>query len=141
LRRGGALAAHLPAHIVIESLAAIMALPGAIMALEPAIITVESGPVVTTTGSSAGGSAGFLGRTLSISACSTDDVPASDSCASTPVSSPSAMAASEATPAKVSAMPSSSGRPLFRNGWSPRANTNGSTGRMQGLRMVSTPPR
>ncbi len=50
------------------------------------------------------------------------------------------MAASEATPAKVIAMPSNSGRPLRTKGWSERANTNGSTGRMHGLRMVSTPP-
>ena len=37
------------------------------------------------------------------------------------------------------AMPSSSGKPLTK-GWSARAKTNGSTGRMQGLAMVSTPP-
>ena len=46
-----------------------------------------------------------------------------------------------ATAAKVSAMPTSIGAPLRRNGRSARANTNGSTGRMHGLRMVSTPPR
>jgi hypothetical protein len=39
----------------------------------------------------------------------------------------------------VIAMPASSGRPLRRNGRSARANTNGSTGRMQGLRMVRKP--
>jgi hypothetical protein len=49
-------------------------------------------------------------------------------------------AASVATPAKLIAMPSNSGRPLRTKGWSERANTNGSTGRMHGLRMVSTPP-
>ena len=43
--------------------------------------------------------------------------------------------------AKVTAMPASSGRPERINGWSERAKTKGSTGRMQGLRMVSTPPR
>ena len=43
--------------------------------------------------------------------------------------------------AKVIAMPASSGRPLRRNGRSARAKTNGSTGRMQGLRMVRMPPR
>src|ERR1700761_7931892 len=37
-------------------------------------------------------------------------------------------------------MPSSNGRPLRTNGWSERAKTNGSTGRMHGLRTVSTPP-
>ena len=46
-----------------------------------------------------------------------------------------------ATSANVIAMPSSIGSPARRNGWSARANTNGSTGRMHGLRMVSTPPR
>ncbi|MNV43957.1 hypothetical protein D3C71_1356930 [compost metagenome] len=50
-------------------------------------------------------------------------------------------AARLATTANIKAMPISSGRPLRRNGRSERANTNGSTGRMQGLRMVSTPPR
>ncbi len=50
-------------------------------------------------------------------------------------------AASVATAAKVSAMPMSIGRPLRANGRSARANTNGSTGRMHGLTMVSTPPR
>ena len=38
-------------------------------------------------------------------------------------------------------MPASSGRPLLRKGWSERAKTNGSTGRMQGLKMVRMPPR
>ena len=46
-----------------------------------------------------------------------------------------------AIPAKVIAMPARSGRPERAKGWSERANTNGKTGRMQGLRMVSTPPR
>ncbi len=50
-------------------------------------------------------------------------------------------AARLATTANISAMPISSGRPLRRNGRSERANTNGSTGRMHGLRMVNTPPR
>jgi hypothetical protein len=39
------------------------------------------------------------------------------------------------------ATPSSNGSPLFTNGWSERANTNGSTGRMHGLTMVKAPPR
>jgi hypothetical protein len=38
-------------------------------------------------------------------------------------------------------MPSSIGKPRRRNGWSERANTTGSTGRMQGLAMVSTQDR
>src|SRR5580658_3167894 len=50
-------------------------------------------------------------------------------------------AASVATPAKVSAMPISSGSVLVANERPPRANTNGSTGRMQGLTIVSAPPR
>ena len=50
-------------------------------------------------------------------------------------------AASVATPAKVNAMPTSIGSPLRRNGCSARANTNGSTGRMHGLTIVSTPPK
>ncbi|VWC41851.1 hypothetical protein BLA6860_07050 [Burkholderia lata] len=54
---------------------------------------------------------------------------------------PPPTAASVATTANVSAMPASSGRPVRTNGWSARANTNGSTGRMHGLRIVSTPPR
>ena len=54
---------------------------------------------------------------------------------------PPATAASVATMAKVTAMPASIGRPDCRNGRSARANTNGSTGRMQGLTIVSTPPR
>ena len=33
------------------------------------------------------------------------------------------------------------GRLLLTNGWSDRAQTKGSIGRMQGLRMVSAPPR
>jgi hypothetical protein len=54
---------------------------------------------------------------------------------------PPPTAARVATPAKVIAMPAKSGKPLRRNGRSARANTNGSTGRMQGLRMVRMPPR
>ena len=50
-------------------------------------------------------------------------------------------AARLATTVKVSAMPSSSGSVLRRKGRSARANTNGSTGRMQGLSRVSAPPR
>ncbi|MCY1412851.1 hypothetical protein D9M71_282690 [compost metagenome] len=50
-------------------------------------------------------------------------------------------AARVATRVKVNAMPPSSGPPLRQNGSPVRANTNGSTGRMHGLRMVSTPPR
>ena len=46
-----------------------------------------------------------------------------------------------ATTANVRPMPRSIGSPRRRNGWSARANTNGSTGRMQGLAIVSTPPR
>ncbi len=45
-----------------------------------------------------------------------------------------------ATAAKVSAMPASIGSVLRTKGWPARANTNGSTGRMHGLRMVSAPP-
>jgi len=37
-------------------------------------------------------------------------------------------------------MPSSIGRPLLTKGWSARAKTKGSTGRMHGLMIVSTPP-
>ena len=54
---------------------------------------------------------------------------------------PPPTAASVATPAKVAAMPTSKGSELRRNERFARANTNGRTGRMQGLRMVSTPPR
>jgi hypothetical protein len=54
---------------------------------------------------------------------------------------PPPMAASVAISAKVSAMPASIGSPARRNGRSARAKTKGSTGRMQGLRMVRTPPR
>src|SRR4051812_18988769 len=50
-------------------------------------------------------------------------------------------AANVATAAKVSVIPASRGSPLFKNGCSARANTNGSTGRMHGLRIVSMPPR
>ena len=50
-------------------------------------------------------------------------------------------AAKVATPAKDAAMPASNGNPLLRKGCSARANTKGSTGRMHGLRIVSTPPR
>ena len=53
----------------------------------------------------------------------------------------SSIAASVATSAKVSAIPTSNGRPLRTKGCPVRAKTNGSTGRMQGLTMVSTPPR
>src|SRR4051812_21774828 len=51
------------------------------------------------------------------------------------------IAASVATPAKVNAMPTSIGSPLRRNGCSARANTNGSTGRMHGLTIVSIPAK
>ena len=54
---------------------------------------------------------------------------------------PPPTAASVATTAKVAAMPASKGRVLRAKLRSARANTNGSTGRMQGLTMVSTPPR
>jgi hypothetical protein len=46
-----------------------------------------------------------------------------------------------ATRAKVIDIPASSGKPLLRKGWSERAKTNGSTGRMHGLKIVRTPPR
>ncbi len=49
--------------------------------------------------------------------------------------------AREATAAKARHRPISMGRPLCTNLRSARANTNGRTGRMQGLTMVSTPPR
>ncbi len=38
-------------------------------------------------------------------------------------------------------MPINSGKPERRNGSPARVKTNGSTGRMHGLRIVSTPPR
>jgi hypothetical protein len=38
-------------------------------------------------------------------------------------------------------IPASMGRPFVTNFCSDRANTKGSTGRMQGLKMVSTPPK
>jgi len=37
-------------------------------------------------------------------------------------------------------LPARNGRLERRNGWSARANTKGRTGRMHGLRIVSTPP-
>ena len=42
---------------------------------------------------------------------------------------------------KASTMPISNGRPLRTNGAPVRENTKGRTGRMQGLTIVSTPPR
>src|SRR6516225_6957106 len=54
---------------------------------------------------------------------------------------PPATAANVAIAANVTAMPTNIGRPLFAKGRSARANTNGSTGRIQGLMMVRTPPR
>lgn len=54
---------------------------------------------------------------------------------------PPATAAKVATAANVAAMPTSIGSPLRKNGWSARANTKGSTGRIQGLTIVSTPPK
>jgi len=54
---------------------------------------------------------------------------------------PPPTAASVATAANVAAMPTRIGRPLPMNRRSDRANTNGSTGRMQGLMIVRTPPR
>ncbi|MCY1419175.1 hypothetical protein D9M71_347580 [compost metagenome] len=50
-------------------------------------------------------------------------------------------AANVATRVNVSAIPASSGPLLRQNGSPVRANTKGNTGRMQGLTMVSTPPR
>jgi len=49
--------------------------------------------------------------------------------------------ASVATPAKLSTMPTSKGKPLRTKGWSTLAKTKGTTGRMQGARMVSTPAK
>jgi hypothetical protein len=46
-----------------------------------------------------------------------------------------------ATTENAAAMPTSIGNPPRKNGWSALANTKGSTGRMQGLTIVSTPPR
>jgi hypothetical protein len=54
---------------------------------------------------------------------------------------PPATDARLATTANASVMPISIGRPLRRNGRSARASTNGITGRMHGLTMVSTPPK
>jgi hypothetical protein len=54
---------------------------------------------------------------------------------------PPATAASVATAAKVTAMPTSIGNPLRTKGRSALANTKGRTGRMQGLTMVRTPPK
>ena len=54
---------------------------------------------------------------------------------------PPPTAASVATIAKVSAIPISIGSVLRRKLPPARAKTNGSTGRMHGLTMVSTPPR
>ena len=54
---------------------------------------------------------------------------------------PPPTAASVAMAAKVSAMPASIGNPWRRNGLPALANTKGRTGRMQGLRIVRTPPR
>src|SRR5260370_16164910 len=50
-------------------------------------------------------------------------------------------AAKVAMPANVTAIPANRGNPLVRNVCSYRAKTNCNTGRMQGLNMVSTPPR
>src|SRR5215472_3737476 len=54
---------------------------------------------------------------------------------------PPATTANVAIAANVTAMPTNIGRPLFAKERSTRANTNGSTGRIQGLAMVRTPPR
>ncbi|MNY25995.1 hypothetical protein D3C86_1598130 [compost metagenome] len=54
---------------------------------------------------------------------------------------PPPTAANVATSAKVSAIPTSSGNPLLTKGCPVRAKTNGNTGRMHGLTIVSTPPR
>jgi hypothetical protein len=54
---------------------------------------------------------------------------------------PPPTAASVATIAKVSAMPTSSGSVLRMKLPPARAKTNGSTGRMHGLTMVSMPPK
>src|SRR5206468_13029093 len=50
-------------------------------------------------------------------------------------------AASVAIPENVTAMPASRGAVLRVNGCPARANTNGRTGRMHGLRIVNPPPR
>src|SRR5580692_4215415 len=50
-------------------------------------------------------------------------------------------AASVPTAQNAIAIPANIGRPLRTNERSARANTNGTTGRMQGLTIVSTPPR
>jgi hypothetical protein len=49
--------------------------------------------------------------------------------------------ASVATATKVNAIPTSRGSPERVNRWSIPAKTNGMTGRMQGLTIVSTPAR
>ena len=54
---------------------------------------------------------------------------------------PPPTAASVATMAKVAAMPASMGSVLRAKLRPARAKTNGNTGRMQGLTMVSIPPR
>ena len=54
---------------------------------------------------------------------------------------PPPTAASVATMAKVAAMPVSKGKVLRRKLRSARAKTNGSTGRIHGLRMVRMPPK
>ncbi|MCY1384174.1 hypothetical protein D9M69_723960 [compost metagenome] len=46
-----------------------------------------------------------------------------------------------ATEVNISAIPASIGSLPRRNGWLVRLRTKGRTGRMHGLRMVSTPPR
>src|SRR5437016_4926544 len=46
-----------------------------------------------------------------------------------------------ATPANATAIPARRGSPSLRNDWLARENTNGRTGKMHGLMMVSIPPR
>lgn len=57
------------------------------------------------------------------------------------IAHPPPTAARVATIANVPAMPPSKGKVLRMKLRSARANTNGSTGRMHGLRMVRMPPR
>ncbi|MNV97574.1 hypothetical protein D3C71_1927120 [compost metagenome] len=54
---------------------------------------------------------------------------------------PPPIAASVATSENVAVMPASMGSVLRRNGCPARAKMKGRIGRMQGLRMVSAPPR
>jgi len=50
-------------------------------------------------------------------------------------------ATSIATPANATTIPASMGKVPLAKGCPARVNTNGSTGRMQGLTIVNSPPR